>query len=103
MKRTIVTMTAVFVALGLAIFVGAPKGQNFNSTTAIAAPAPVPAAVPMPHECPNIHAAIDALKSAQHDLHVADHDFCGHKEDVERAVEGAITQLRMAENFQRCR
>lgn len=101
MKRTIITVTAVFAALGLAILVSAPKGQNFNSTTAIAAPAP--AAVPMPHECPNIHAAIEALKSAQHDLHTAEHDFCGHKADAEQAVQGAIAQLRAAENCQRCR
>jgi hypothetical protein len=101
MKRSIITVTAVFAALGLAILVGAPKGQNFNTSTAMAAPAP--AAVPMPHACPNIHAALDALRSAEHDLNTADHDFCGHRADAVQAVHGAIEQLRMAENCQRCR
>jgi hypothetical protein len=101
MKRSLITVTAVFAALGLAIMIGAPKGQNFNSSTAMAAPAP--AAVPMPHACPNIHAAIEALRSAEHDLQVADHDFCGHKADAMRVVHDAIEQLRMAENCQRCR
>jgi len=68
MKRTIITMTAVLAVLGLAILLGAPKGQNFNSSAAIAAPAPVPMAVPMPHRCPNIHAAIDALRQAESEM-----------------------------------
>ncbi len=103
MKRSIITTTAVLAVLGLAILVGAPKGQNFNSATAIAAPAPTPMAVPMPHACPNIHGAIDALQQAEGELHSARHDFCGHKEAAMRTVHEAIEQLRQAENCQRCR
>ena len=101
MKRTIISMTAVVAVLGLAILLGAPKGQMFSSSTAVAAPAP--AAVPMPpHRCPNIHAAIESLRSAEHDLHEAAHDFCGHRAEAMRTVHEAIEQLRAAEVCQKC-
>jgi hypothetical protein len=103
MKRTIITMTAVLAALGLAILLGAPKGQNFNSSAAIAAPAPVPAAVPMPNRCPNIHEALEALRSAEHEMKEGRHDFCGHKVEAMRATHEAIEQLRAAEDCDRCR
>ena len=103
MKRTIITMSAVLAALGLAILFGAPKGQNFNSSAAIAAPAPVPAAVPMPNRCPNIHEALEALRSAEHEMKEGRHDFCGHKVEAMRATHEAIEQLRAAEDCDRCR
>ena len=67
MKRTIITLTVVLAALVLAILLGTPKAQYFNSSAAIAAPAPAPMAVPMPNRCPNIHEAIRALRSAERD------------------------------------
>jgi hypothetical protein len=103
MKRTIITMTAVLAVLGLAILLGAPKGQNFNSSAAIAAPAPVPAAVPMPNRCPNIHEAIGQLEAAEGTLRDARHDFCGHKHEAMEAVHHAIEQLRQAEGCAKCR
>ena len=103
MKRTIITMTAVLALLGLAILFGTPKAQNFSSSAAIAAPAPAPLAVPMPNRCPNIHGAIEQLRSAQQELKEGAHDFCGHKVEAMRAVHDAIEQLRMAEGCDRCR
>ena len=103
MKRTIVTLTVVLAALVLAILLGTPKAQNFNSSTAIAAPAPVPMAVPMPNRCPNIHEAIGGLENAERDLREARHDFCGHKRDAMEAVHRAIEQLRAAESCDKCR
>ena len=100
MKQSIISMAAVVAVLGLAILLGAPKAQTFNSSTAIAAPAP--AAVPMPHRCPNIHSAVESLRSAEHDLHEAAHDFCGHKAEAMRTVHEAIEQLRAAEACQKC-
>src|SRR5208283_5003782 len=81
MKRTIITLTVVLAALVLAILLGTPKAQSFNSSAAIAAPAPAAMAVPMPN-CPNIHEAIRALESAERDLREARHDFCGHKREA---------------------
>ena len=103
MKKTLVTLTVVNVALLLAILFGAPKAQTFNSSAAIAAPAPAPMAVPVPDRCPNIHEAIEALQSAQNTLREARHDFCGHKVDAMHAVHAAIEQLRQAEGCAKCR
>jgi hypothetical protein len=103
MKRTFVTLTVVNAALVLAILFGAPKAQNLNTSTAIAAPVPAAMAVPVPNHCPNIHGAADALRSAEQELHDAGHDFCGHKVSAMEAVHHALEQLRMAENCDRCR
>ena len=105
MKRTVVILTAVLSVLGFAILYGAPKAQLFNSSAAIAAPAPTPApmAVPMPNRCPNINAALESLKSADKELRDSNHDFCGHKEIAIRAVSTAIEQLALAERCEKCR
>ncbi|MGD1101298.1 MAG: hypothetical protein ABSA59_04455 [Terriglobia bacterium] len=103
MKRTIITLTVVLAALVLAILFGTPKAQTFNSSAAIAAPAPVPMAVPVPARCPNIHEAIGALRTAENDLREARHDFCGHKREAMRTVHEAIEQLRAAEDCAECR
>ena len=102
MKRTIITSTMVLALLGLAILFGSPKAHIFNSTAAIAAPAPVPLAVPAPSGCPDIHEAIVALERAEKSLHEARHDFCGHKRDAIEAAHKAIEQLRLAEGCQKC-
>ena len=103
MKRTLITLNVVFAALVLAILLGMPKAQTYNSSAAIAAPAPAPMAVPMPAHCPNIHAALEGLRSSEQELREAGHDFCGHKVEAMRAVHAAIEQLRMAEGCDRCR
>ena len=103
MKRTIITLTVVLAALVLAILLGTPKAQTFNSSAAIAAPAPAPMAEPMPNRCPNIHGALESLRSAQEELKAGAHDFCGHKVEAMRAVHEAIEQLRLAEGCDRCR
>jgi len=103
MKRTIITLTVVLAALVLAILLGTPKAQTFNSSAAIAAPAPAAMAVPLPNRCPNIHGAIDGLRSSEQELRDAGHDFCGHKVAAMRAVREAIEQLRQAEGCDKCR
>jgi len=103
MKRTIITLTVVLAALVLAILLGTPKAQTFNSSAAIAAPAPVAMAVPVPNRCPNIHGAIEGLRSAEQELRDAGHNFCGHKVAAMRAVREAIEQLRLAEECDKCR
>lgn len=103
MKRTIITLSVVLAALVLAILFGTPKAQTFNSSAAIAAPAPAAMAVPMPNRCPSIHEAIRALESAERDLHEARHEFCGHRHAAMEATHAAIEQLRQAEDCDRCR
>ena len=103
MKRTIITLNVVFAALVLAILLMNSRAQTFNSSAAIAAPAPIPMAVPMPPRCPNIHGAIEALQSAEQELRDGAHDFCGHKVEAMRTVHAAMEQLRAAEGCARCR
>ena len=103
MKRTIITLTIVLAALVLAILLGTPKAQTFNSSAAIAAPAPAAMAVPMPNRCPNIHGAIEGLRSAEQELRDAAHDFCGHKHAAMETIHRAIEELRAAENCAKCR
>jgi hypothetical protein len=103
MKRTLIILNIVFAALVLAIQLGNQKAQNFNSSAAVAAPAPAAMAVPMPARCPSIHAAIEGLRSSEQELRDAGHDFCGHKVEAMRRVHAAIEELRMAEGCDRCR
>jgi hypothetical protein len=60
-------------------------------------------AVPMPHRCPNIHGAIEGLRSAEQELRDAGHDFCGHKRAAMETIHRAIEDLRAAEECDRCR
>jgi hypothetical protein len=102
MKRTILTVLATLAVVGVVMLAVGPRAQRVGTTTAVAAPAP--AAVPMPaHPCPNIHAAIDGLRSCQQELRDAAHDFCGHKRAAMQAVHEAIEQLRLAEDCEKCR
>lgn len=103
MKRTIITLSVVLAALVLAILLGTPRAQSFNSSAAIAAPAPLAMAVAIPPSCPNIHGAAESLRSAEQELKDARHDFCGHKQSAMEAVQHAIQELRQAENCQKCR
>ena len=102
MKRTIITLTVVLAALVLAILLGTPKAQTFNASAAIAAPAPLAMAVPMP-SCPHIHDAVGALESAEEELKTGAHDFCGHKVEAMRTIREALRELRAAENCAKCR
>jgi hypothetical protein len=67
-----------------------------NSETAVD-----PAAVGA--NCPNIHKAVGALETAVHDLEIAKHNFCGHRERALEDARKALDQLRQAENCDRCR
>jgi hypothetical protein len=93
----------VFIALDLVVLLGVPKARTFDALAAIAAPAVVPLAVPLPSRCPNIDEAINALKAAQRDLHEARHDFCGHKQAAIEATDRAVSELRAAQSCANCR
>ena len=50
-----------------------------------------------PH--PHIHASIVELQAARRELQTAAHDFGGHRVDAIRAIDAAVKQLRLAEQF----
>jgi hypothetical protein len=48
---------------------------------------------------PRIHRAVDALKDAKEELRDAPHDFRGHKHDAMEAVQHAIDQLEIIQDW----
>jgi hypothetical protein len=50
-----------------------------------------------PH--PHIRSAIVELQEAKKELQSAAHDFGGHRVDAIRAIDGALKQLRLAQQF----
>jgi hypothetical protein len=56
-------------------------------------------AVLEPH--PHITSAIVELQQARRELQTAAHDFGGHRVDAIRAVDNAIKQLKIAQQFDR--
>lgn len=50
-----------------------------------------------PH--PHIRTAIVELQAAREELRTAAHDFGGHRVDAMRAVDNAIKQLKIAQQF----
>ena len=50
-----------------------------------------------PH--PHIRSAIGELQEARKELQSAAHDFGGHRVDAIRAIDGAIKQLRIAQQY----
>lgn len=54
-------------------------------------------AVIEPH--PHIRASILELQSARKELQTAAHDFGGHRVEAIRAIDGALKQLRLAQQF----
>jgi hypothetical protein len=50
-----------------------------------------------PH--PHIHGAIVELEAARNELKTAAHDFGGHRVEAMRAIDGALKQLRLAQQF----
>jgi hypothetical protein len=105
MKRTILSVVIMLAIFGLGMLVGGLKSQSVAPTVAVAAPAPVASAVPVPqqHHCPAIHEAIHALEAAERDMREANHDFCGHKGRAMEITHHAIEELREAENCAQCK
>lgn len=62
----------------------------------IASMAFTPAALE-PH--PHIRSAVTELVAARADLKNAAHDFGGHRVEAIRAIDGALKQLRLAQQF----
>jgi hypothetical protein len=66
------------------------------AATIVASMAFTPAALE-PH--PHIRSAITELVSARAELKNAAHDFGGHRVEAIRAIDGALKQLRLAQQF----
>jgi hypothetical protein len=101
MKRTIITLTVVMAALVPAILFGSAKAQNFNSSAAIASPAPMAAPSPTPEANPQISAAIRNLQEAQAQLEKAPPNFGGHRTLALDQTRRALVECRAALEWER--
>jgi hypothetical protein len=69
MKRAILTLTMVLVIVVLGYRFGSTKAPTFNSSVAIAAPVPQPAAAPAPVvRCGEVRAGLASLQDANKHL-----------------------------------
>ena len=68
MKRTTITLTAVIAVFLLGYLSGTSRSPRFNSSVAIAAPAPLPAAMPAPVHCGEVREGLASLQEANKHL-----------------------------------
>jgi hypothetical protein len=73
----LITATLLFTLAFPAAAAG-PKAPAAPAPAAAAAPA-APAVAPVPERHPHIDEALEAMRSAKHQLETADHDFDGHR------------------------
>ena len=52
-----------------------------------------------PH--PHLRSAVVELQEARNELRTAAHDFGGHRVDAIKAIDAAITQLKIAQQYDR--
>jgi hypothetical protein len=91
MKRTVITLLAVFALLATFAFAAAPAPKPQP------APAPHAAAVPAPQEGhPAIQAAIHHLDQAREALEKAQHDFGGHRVKALDHIKKALDECQKA-------
>lgn len=82
------------VVIPAALFLSAVAGHRAQAQAAM--PAPMIAHVKRAEPHPRIRSAIRELEAAKVELQKAPHDFGGHRVDAVRAVDNAITQLKLA-------
>jgi Spy/CpxP family protein refolding chaperone len=90
-KKLASLLPAATLVLTLAIPAAAANGKPAAAPSAKPAPtAPVP-----PEKHPQIHEALEALRSSKQQLEHAAHDFGGHRVEAIRAIDEAIHQLEI--------
>jgi hypothetical protein len=94
-KKIASLLPAAALVLGLAIPAAAANGKPAAAPRAKPAPtAPVP-----PEKHPQIHEALEALRSSKQHLEHAAHDFGGHRVEAIRAIDEAIHQLEICMQY----
>jgi hypothetical protein len=89
---TLLILATVLVTLAVSA-AAAPKAP----TPVFAAPA-VPAAA-LPEEHPHIHAALESMRGAKHELESAAHDFEGHRIESIKHLDMAIHEAEICERM----
>ncbi|HVR24261.1 MAG TPA: hypothetical protein VMU26_13190 [Candidatus Polarisedimenticolia bacterium] len=88
---------ALMLTLAFPVAAAGPRAPG--APIPVVAAAPVPAASPAPERHPHIDEALEAMRSAKHQLESADHDFDGHRvkaiEHLDRAIHEAEICMSM--------
>jgi hypothetical protein len=93
---TLLTTTALLFAIAFPVAAAGPKPP---ALPAVGAP-PLPAAAPAPlGPHPHIHEALEAMRTAQHQLQTAEHDFSGHRQKSLEHLNQAIREAEICESM----
>lgn len=98
-KKVMSLLPAAALVLAMAIPAVAAGGKvpAKASPTPRAQPAAAPAEPPENH--PEIHEAMESLRNAKNHLEHAAHDFGGHRVDAIRAIDDAMHQLQICQQY----
>jgi hypothetical protein len=92
---TLLVVATVLMALA---FTAAANPKLATQPPVVAAmPAATPAAAP-PEEHPHIHAALESMRAAKHELESAAHDFHGHRVESIKHLDAAIHEAEICEH-----
>ena len=99
-KKIMSLLPAAALVLAMAIPAAAAGGKvpaKASPTPSAQPPAAAPAAPPEKH--PEIHEAMESLRNAKYHLEHAAHDFGGHRVDAIRAIDDAMHQLQICQQY----
>jgi hypothetical protein len=95
---SLLIMATLLFTLAFPAAAAGPKAPAAPAPPVAAAPA-TPAVAPVPERHPHIDEALEAMRSAKHQLETADHDFDGHRvksiEHLDRAIHEAEICMSM--------
>lgn len=89
-------LATVLVMLSFTVSAATPKAAAQLAVVA-APPAPAPAAAPE-EEHPRIHAALEAMREAKHQLESAAQDYHGHRVESIKHLDMAIHEAEICEH-----
>ncbi len=93
---TLLILAAVLVTLAFSVAAAGPKAAAASAPAVAPVPA-APAAAAMPAEHPHIHEALEAMRTAKHELETAARDFHGHRVKSIEHLDQAIHEAEICE------
>jgi hypothetical protein len=95
---SLLIMATLLFTLAFPAAAAGPKAPAAPAPAVAAAPV-APAVAPVPERHPHIDEALEAMRSAKHQLETAEHDFDGHRaksiEHLDRAIHEAEICMSM--------
>ena len=91
---SLVIMAALVLTLAFPVAAAGPKAAVVPVPAIGAVPA-TPVAAPTPEAHPHIDEALEAMRTAKHQLETAEHDFAGHRVKAIAHLDLAIKEAEM--------